>query len=161
MMVVLPYGISANTMQQVIVSRGASISVPQPIIIAPAAPGIFTTDGSQANAVDHNNKVVDPGNPATAGDSIVVYCTGLGEVNPAVAAGQMTPATPPSPTVTPVSVTIGGVDTAVTFSGLMPGAVGIYQVQTTIPAGVSPGDHVPVVLSAAGQLSAPASIAIH
>jgi uncharacterized protein (TIGR03437 family) len=158
--VVLPYGISANTTQQVIVSRGASISVPQPVIIATAAPGIFTTDGNQGNVVDLNNKMIDPGNPATAGDSIVIYCTGLGEVDPPLAAGQTPPATPLFQTINPVSVTVGGVDAQVTFSGMTPGSVGLYQVKAIVPAGVSPGDHVPVVLSAASQVSSPASIAI-
>ena len=159
--VVLPYGISANTTQQVIVSRGASISVPQPVIIAPAAPGIFTTDGNQGNVVDLNNKMIDPGNPATAGDSIIIYCTGLGEVDPPLAAGQTPPETPLSQTVNSVSVTIGGVDAQVTFSGLTPGSVGLYQVKAIVPAGANPGDHIPVVLTAAGQVSPAAMIAIH
>ena len=149
MTVVLPFGISANTTQQVVVSRGVSISVPQPLIIATAAPGIFTTDGSQANAVDVNNNIVAPGNSATAGDTIVISCTGLGEVTASAAP------------VSPVAVSIGGMGAQVMSAVATPGTAGMYQVTAVIPAGVTVGDQVPLVLSSAGQVSAPANIAIH
>ena len=45
---VIPYGIPANTSQQAVASRSTSLSVPRNITIAPAAPGVFTTDGKQA-----------------------------------------------------------------------------------------------------------------
>ena len=181
---VIPYGIPANTTVQVLASRGSSLSAPQSIVIAAAAPGIFTTDGVQAIAVDQNNQILRPGNGAKAGDKIVIYCTGLGEVAPTVVAGQPPSPTTPSTTIVPVSVTIGGVTSPVDFSGLgstltawpgsidhpfgipvafaglTPSAIGVYQVTTVIPPGVTPGDSVPVVVSAAGQASAPATIAI-
>src|SRR5205085_7020563 len=83
---VVPYGISVNTSQQVVASRASSVSVPQPVVIAAAAPGIFTTDGTQGIIVD-GSSIAGPANPAKAGDAIVIYCTGLGEVTPAVPAG--------------------------------------------------------------------------
>jgi uncharacterized protein (TIGR03437 family) len=158
---VVPYGIPTNATVQVLASRGSSISVPQPVVIAQASPGIFTTDGKQAIAVDLNNRILAPGNAAKTGDAIVIYCTGLGDVNPPVTAGQAASLTTLSSTVAPVSVTIGGVDAQVVFSGLTPSATGLYQVNTVIPEGVAAGDSVPVVLTAAGQVSASATIAVH
>ena len=35
-----------------------------------------------------NNAVVDTGAPAAPGDTVVIYCTGLGAVTPAVSAGD-------------------------------------------------------------------------
>ena len=157
---VVPYGIPTNATVQVLASRGSSISVPQPIVIAPAAPGIFTTDGTQAIAVDLGNNILTPANPAKSGDNIVIYCTGLGDVDPPVTAGQAASLTTLSQAVAPVTVTIGGVAAQVTFAGLTPSATGLYQVNAVVPSGVAPGDSVPVVLTAASQLSAPATIAI-
>ena len=157
---VVPYGIAMNTSQQVLATRSSSISVPQSVIIAPAAPGIFTTDGTQGIIVDQNNKIVGPGNSATAGDAVVIYCTGLGEVNPPATAGVPASLTQLSNTTTPVSVSIGGMDAKVLFSGLTPGFVGLYQVNAVVPSGVAAGDRVAVVLNAGGQLSKPAMIAI-
>jgi len=39
------------------------------------------------------------------------------------------------------------VNAPVQFAGLAPGMVGIYQVQTTVPSGVAPGNAVPVTLT--------------
>jgi uncharacterized protein (TIGR03437 family) len=36
----------------------------------------------------------------------------------------------------------------------------LYQVNATVPAGVTPGDHVPVVVTAAGQQSSPVTISV-
>jgi uncharacterized protein (TIGR03437 family) len=156
----VPFGLPVNSTQQVLAARGTSISVPQSVIIAPAAPGIFTTDGTQAIIVDVGNKIIAPGNAAKTGDPIVIYCTGLGAVDPPVTAGVAAPLTSVSHTVAPVSVTIGGVNAQVQFSGLTPSTTGLYQVNAIIPAGVVAGDSVPVVLTAAGQSSAAATIAI-
>jgi uncharacterized protein (TIGR03437 family) len=64
-------------------------------------------------------------------------------------------------TVNAVTVTIGGVPAVVTQSALAPGLTGVYQVQAKVPSGVSAGNAEPIVVSAAGQLSQPVTIAIH
>ncbi|MBZ5595662.1 MAG: hypothetical protein LAP39_25770 [Acidobacteriia bacterium] len=94
-----------------------------------------------------------------AGDVIVVYCAGLGTVTAPVASGAAAPADPLSRTVTPV-VTIGGLPAQVMFSGLTPGYAGLYQVNAVVPAGVTPGDDVPLVLTIAGQASPAVTIAV-
>lgn len=124
---VLPYGVAANTTHQVVVLRESSISTPQPVIVAPASPGIFE---------------VTPKDPVGAGETLTIFCTGLGEV------------TPDSTTRLPVTVTIGGIDAPVTFSGLAPGIVGTYQVNATVPSGV-PAGTAPVVITVGGQSSHP------
>jgi uncharacterized protein (TIGR03437 family) len=44
---------------------------------------------------------------------------------------------------------------------LAPGfAVGLYQVNVVVPAGVAAGDSVPVVVSVAGQSSPPVTISV-
>ena len=42
----IPYDIPVNTLHQLIVQRGASSTIPEPVTVAAAAPGIFTKDGS-------------------------------------------------------------------------------------------------------------------
>jgi uncharacterized protein (TIGR03437 family) len=165
---ILPYGLAVNTTQQMIVSRGSSVSVPQAITMAAAAPGVFSTNGQGSGqgfiqGYDSSGRatLADASNPVTAGQTIVIYCTGLGEVTPTVTAGAPTPLSPLSTTVNPVTVTIGGVSAPVAFAGLVPGQVAEYQVNAVIPAGVTPGSQVPVVLTAAGQQSAPVTIAVH
>ncbi len=47
-----------------------------------------------------------------------------------------------------------------TFSGLAPGFVGLYQVNVEVPASVTPGGAVPVVLTIKGAPSNTVTIAV-
>jgi uncharacterized protein (TIGR03437 family) len=58
-----------------------------------------------------------------------------------------------SQTVNPVTVTIGSVTSIMNFAGLSPGYPDLYQINAVVPAGVTPGDQVPVAVSIAGQTS--------
>jgi uncharacterized protein (TIGR03437 family) len=49
-------------------------------------------------------------------------------------------------------VTMGGVNATVSFSGLAPGFVGLYQVNAKVPAGLASGNH-PVVINVGGSSS--------
>ena len=159
----VPYGIATNTEHQLVVQRGTSLTVPEPVIVAPAQPAVFTLDQSgtgQGVIVDPTFQIVGPGNAATAGDVVIVFCSGLGEVDPPVVAGDAAPSSPLSTTADPVTVTIGGMEALVLFAGLAPGFAGLYQINVTVPAGVTPGNDVPVVLSVSGQSSPPVTIAV-
>ena len=90
--------------------------------IAPFAPGIFSTNGQgtgQGAILDSSYRVIDSSNPATAGASVIqIYCTGLGPVT-----NQPPTGLPPldgelSETTTAPTVTIGGAQAQVLFSGL-------------------------------------------
>jgi uncharacterized protein (TIGR03437 family) len=48
----------------------------------------------------------------------------------------------------------------VTFSGLAPGFIGEYQVNVLVPAGVTPGSAVPVVLTIGGVTSNTVTMAV-
>jgi uncharacterized protein (TIGR03437 family) len=64
--------------------------------------------------------------------------TGLGQVDRVVATGEASPADPPSRIVSPLAcefAVLGGrVPAAVSFAGLAPGQVGVYQLTVTVPA---------------------------
>ncbi|MBM3812904.1 MAG: hypothetical protein FJW20_14870 [Acidimicrobiia bacterium] len=160
---VIPYDLTTNTRHQVVVRRGISSSVPEPVAIAAAQPGVFTKDQTgrgQGTIVDTSNRLVEPGNAARAGDAVVIYCSGLGAVDPPVTAGTRAPASPLSQVVNPVSLTIGGLEAQVLFAGLTPGSAGLYQVNAIVPAGIAATDEAPVVLRVAGQESPPVTMAV-
>ena len=82
---------------------------------------------------------------------ISIFCTGLGPVSNPPATGDVASAILPSNTPTTPTVTIGGVTaTNVSFSGLAPGFVGLYQVNVQVPANAPTGSAVPVALSIGG-----------
>jgi trimeric autotransporter adhesin len=138
----VPYGLPANQQTQILVTHGVNQSVAQTVTIADTLPAIFTANSSgtgQGAITNASGAVVDSGNPAHAGDTLVIYCTGLGATMPSVALGVASPA-PPAIITSPVSVTIGGVPATVVLQGLSPGSVGVYQLNAVVPAGVPAGD---------------------
>lgn len=160
----VPFGLAIDTRQQLQVQNGDTISVPQSMIVAAAQPAVYTQDQSgKGNGVIVNfrtSSLVTPGQPAQAGDTITIYCNGLGAVNPPVATGVPAPSAEPlARTANGVTVTIGGVAARVDFAGLAPGFPDLYQVNAVIPAGTPLGDAVPIVLATAGQ-SSPAEVTI-
>jgi adhesin/invasin len=138
--------------------------VPQQLVVAEAQPGIFTVNeqGSGQGAIMKSDNVTlaQPGTPAAIGETVVIYCTGLGLVTPPVADGAAAPSSPPSITVNPVTVMIGGAAANVVYHGLTPGYAGLYQVNAVVPTGIATGDAVPVTLTVAGQTSPAATIAV-
>lgn len=162
----VPYGIAANTEHQLVVQRGNSFTVPEPVTVAAAQPAIFTLDQSGTGqglvfaATEAGLVLAEPATPAKAGDVVVIWCAGLGEVDQPVMAGEGAPSSPPAITADPVTVTIGGINATVQFAGLAPGFTGLYQVNAVVPEGVQSGDDVAVVLTVAGQSSPPVTVAL-
>jgi len=161
----VPFGLGTNTQQQLIVQNGNALSVPQSLVVAAAQPGIYTQDlsGKGPGIITDfttGNQEITASNPAHIGDTLVIYCNGLGAVSPPVPTGTPAPTNGTlTQTVNAVTVTIGGVSEAPEFAGLAPGYPDLYQVNAVVPAGVQPGNSVPVVLTVAGQ-SSPAVVTI-
>jgi uncharacterized protein (TIGR03437 family) len=95
------------------------------------------------------------GQPARAGDFLVLYTTGLGKATPdgnpsgtQLKTGDIPPANGGVlyKTVEIPVVTLGGLPATVVFSGIAPGFPGLYQVDFQVPAGIT-GDDVPLVLT--------------
>ena len=165
---IIPYDVPVNATQQLIVVNGPAYSQPEPVIVASAQPALFTADATGKGSgifvdvqPDGRQFLVNSANPAGAGDAIEIFCTGLGPVDPSVTAGSAAPLSPLSNTVNPVTVTIGGQTVQPFFAGLAPGFAGLYQVNVIVPGGIAPASNVPLVVTVAGQSSAPVTIAIH
>jgi uncharacterized protein (TIGR03437 family) len=161
----VPYGVPVNTQYQLTVQHGNTLSLPESLVVAAAQPGIFTLNesGTGQGIVMKSDGVTlaQPATPANIGETVVIYCTGLGAVTPAVTEGSPAPSSPLAWTVNPVTVTIGGVAApAPSFSGLTPTLAGLYQVNVAVPAGIATGNAVPVTLTVAGQTSPPVTIAV-
>jgi uncharacterized protein (TIGR03437 family) len=108
-----------------------------------------------------NGLITNTQNPAHPGDVVSIYCTGLGAVDQPIDNLTLAPNQEPLPRATGrVGVIIGSGSAEVLYAGLAPGFVGLYQINTRIPAGVSPGDAVPIQVSVDNFVSNGATIAI-
>src|SRR5260370_18704922 len=128
------------------------LSPPANISIGEGARGIFTTGAAGVGVITHaNGTLVNAANPAVAGETVTIYATGLGQVNPLVATGAL-----PTETVTTVAtpiVMVDGMQAEMKFSGIASCCVGLNQINVVVPSTVHPGVNVPVVLSVGTQQS--------
>jgi uncharacterized protein (TIGR03437 family) len=150
------------------VSVGGETSTAQNIPIAPAAPGLFSTDqsghGQGAILIANTNTLAAPtgsipgrvSRPAKPGEFITIFCTGLGALTPALATGEKGTN---NTTANQPSVTIDGNSAMVEFSGIAPGFVGLYQVNVQVPAGTRTAGDIPVVVTIGGIASNTVTIA--
>ncbi len=163
----IPYEVSVDTSLQLLVQRGPTLSVPVLIDTAQAEPAIFSNGGTPGSAgliqvypvAGGQPYFASPSAPAHAGDTIVLYCTGLGPVNPAVVDGAA-PGQQLSKTTSPAQLRVGGQPAPVSFAGLTPGFAGLYQVNAVVPSGSQTGTTVPVTLTIDGQTSPLVTLAI-
>jgi uncharacterized protein (TIGR03437 family) len=118
------------------------------VSISDSAPAIFPF------AITHaNNTLVSPAAPASPGETLVIYMTGLGSVDGKLDAGQPAPSSPLLRVLAPVDVQIGDTASATpSFAGLTPGFYGLYQVNVVVPQNLPPKVY-PVRVSVKGNAS--------
>ena len=160
----------ARPVSTVTVTVNGVTSAPQAFNLAGVAPGLFAINaaGQGAVLISATGELAAPtgsisgraARPAKRGEYISIYCTGLGAVSNQPANGAAPASSPSSITPTAPTVTIGGMPAPVTFSGLAPSFVGLYQVNVQVPDSAAPGSAVPVVLTISGATSNTVTIAV-
>jgi uncharacterized protein (TIGR03437 family) len=145
----LPSGGTADV--QVVRLDSGQITGGAELQLASAAPGLFTSNGSGGGQVVAINfadgSVNSPTNAVARGQTLILYGTGVGPVsNPPVDGIGATVATPaPSKPL----VLIGSSSTTVpeaniTYSGLAPTLVGVWQINLLIPDNAQTGSSVAI-----------------
>ena len=159
----VPWEVAGRKQAPVTVAVNGLRSAPAIATIGDFAPGIYSMNGqgSEPGAVlDSAFRLVDTTNPSTPGAYLQIYATGLGAVTNRPPSGQPAPLSTLSWTTTMPVVTVGGIAAPVLFSGLVPTAIGYYQINFQVPAGIPLGDAVPVTISMAGIPANPVTIVL-
>jgi uncharacterized protein (TIGR03437 family) len=139
--------------------------------VTATAPGIFSVPQNgqgqgavlnQDNSINGSPQALVGAKLGARGSVIQIFATGAGETTPALAAGEAAPASGNPLVLTKVqpTVTIGGKNAKVLFSGMAPGFVGLWQINAEIPQDVTPGPVVPLVITAGGVQSNTVTIAV-
>jgi uncharacterized protein (TIGR03437 family) len=147
---------TSGTAQVVVTTNGQSSTAMSLTMKSTAAgllaPASFKVGDKQYVAAIHasNGTFVSNGSvpdvqsaPAVPGETLTFYGTGFGPVTPSSFpyAGQI--ATGLAPLANPIQIFFGDIQARVDYAGLAPSAVGLYQFNVIVPAGVASGD-VPV-----------------
>jgi len=162
----LPWEAVNVSPSSIVVTAGSIASATKQIAVSAYDPGIFTIGSYGAVLIAGTGGSVAaplgtfPGSrPVKRGEYVEIYCTGLGPVNPPVATGASAAASPVSMTPVMPTVAFGGVSGTVTFSGLAPGLVGLYQVDVLVPAN-APTGYVYILMGIGGVTSVQVAIQI-
>jgi uncharacterized protein (TIGR03437 family) len=163
----MPSEITPNNTYQMVVRRGNALSVPEPVTVVTSRPALFSLDSSgtgqglvQRFAADGSFSLAEPETPSRAGEALVIFCTGIGPVDPPVSSGEAAPFSPLSRIVLPISAILGEQRLKPFFAGLAPGFVGLYQVNVLLPTDSPTGDQVPLIIEVEGNVSNKVTVAI-
>ena len=120
-----------------------SASEPFNLLLNDYAPSVFDFQlggATRAVATHADGRLITPNDPASPGETIVVYGTGFGPVDVAQQTGVAAGSSPVARVLVAPRAFVGGREASVLFAGLTPGFVGLYQVNLTLPADLPPGD---------------------
>ncbi len=120
---------------------GNSLSVS----VIDSAPSVFSVTHADSSAVSSSQPIV-------AGETLSVFCTGLGTTGKYFDPGVPADAVSLSVVSAPVSVSLDGSPASVLYAGLAPGYAGLYQINLVAPASVSSGT-IPLAISVSGHTS--------
>ncbi|HXA67421.1 MAG TPA: IPT/TIG domain-containing protein [Bryobacteraceae bacterium] len=166
----VPPGATQNV--SVTVTSDSGTSAPAQVTVGPFSPGIFATPSLLAIAQNVDGTLAQPAgsipglttHPVKVGDAIIIYATGLGQVDFPPADGAIPPATVQSAngfvnTLNTPTVLVGGMQAQVLFSGLQPQFVGVNQVNIVIPPTAPTGNAVPLQIQMGG-ITSPSNVTI-
>ena len=144
-----PATISIRTPQNVSPDFSFTVGPTAPAVFLNGVSGNLTNLPSVTRAA--NGLLVTPSNPVHQGDSLTIFAAGLGLTSPVVAAGAVSPANPLAVVSVSPTVTLNGVALPVTFAGLVPGQIGVYEIQVNVPTYTPQGLSVPLIITQSGQ----------
>jgi len=149
----LPFQVEGEV--TMVLSTPGGISDNFNLVLMPSAPAIFhngaagDVSGLATVVRAKNGQYVTMSNPIHRNDNITIYLTGLGQTSPSVAAGVPAPADPKASVLVPPDVTLGGAGVPVSFAGLAPGQVGVYQIDAKVSGWAPTGLAIPLTITQA------------
>ena len=142
---IVPYATASGSVVTIQVNNNGTTSNTVTAFLDVTAPGVLTqsANGLGPGAILHaaDFSLVTEQHPAVAGETVAIYLTGLGAVNPAISDGAAGPASPTSNATNTITADISGTTATVYFAGLAPTLAGLYQINLTIPSGLTAGDN--------------------
>ena len=156
----VPSGVPSGP-QQVLVTTAGGTSVAFNVNVNSAQPGLlaplaFSIQGKQyvvalfSNTLTYVLPIAVAGVStarAKPGDSITLYGIGFGTVTPDIPAGQIVQ--PTNALQSDLKISLGGVQANITYAGLAPNYVGLYQFNVVVP-NIPASDSVPLTFSLGG-----------
>jgi uncharacterized protein (TIGR03437 family) len=146
---VVPNAVATQKNAGVQVRYQAQVTPPFSTPVAETVPGLFTLDQSgqgQGAILNQDGTINTRDNPASRGSIVSLFATGQGPSDPDWAEDEIASYPLPKP-LNPVTVAIGGQRCDLLYAGAAPGMAAVIQINARVPAGITPGNAVPVVVT--------------
>ena len=152
-----PFEIAGAATAEIVVSYQFVRGLPSTAPVAATNPAVFTfPDGTSAVALNQDGTLNTAGDPAPRGSVVAIFGTGQGMVEPVIETGERAAVAEPLNRVNgAVNAMIGGVGSEVLFAGMVPGFVGLVQVNVRVPLEVEPGPQAPLKINIGGVSTQP------
>jgi uncharacterized protein (TIGR03437 family) len=140
---IVPYAVQSGVAQIQVINNGATSNTVT-MQVATTAAGVLTQlqNGlGYGDAVHQDGTLVNAQHPAQIGETVSIFLTGLGMVNPLISDGAAGPDSPLSLTTNIPTAYVGGTQASLSYAGLAPELAGLYQINMTIPSGLTTGDN--------------------
>jgi uncharacterized protein (TIGR03437 family) len=130
----IPFDLDPSNEYQIIVNANGALSMPQPLQLSAATPGLDAfPDGTIVALHSATGALVSAGDPARPGEFIVMFLLGMGKTDNPVTTGDTSPTSTLNHPLSTPTLTLAGKPVPVAFAGLTPGLVGLYQINLQIP----------------------------
>ena len=119
------------------------------VILQESAPALYLLDQQTAVSIRGDGSVVNAGAPARPEDWVLLFATGLGDVIPPVASGEIPTAAARIVDMRDFQVLLDGapVDAKqIGYAGVAPGFGGLYQINLKMPAGFAANPEIQIAL---------------
>ena len=160
----VPWELQGQSSATIKVITNGLVSLTRTVNLTSNSPAFFEFNDAATGALEAvgttvSYQLVDSANPIPRGEVMVLYANALGPVTVSQATGYVASSNPLDLAYTAASATvsIGGQDAPVSFAGLAPYLVGVYQLNVTVPSGISAGLQ-PMTLTINGVTSPASSI---
>jgi uncharacterized protein (TIGR03437 family) len=137
----IPFELAAGNQYQVVINANGALATPQTIQLTPAAPAVLQSTSGAVIAEHGDGSLITAASPATPGEYVVIFLTGMGATTSTVASGAASPSNPLARVADNPALTLNGNSIPVLFAGLTPTLVGLYQINFQIPAALTAGNY--------------------
>lgn len=154
-----PHLLPGTVHLQVVASGRAGPDIP--LRLEESAPGLFETAGHFIIATHGNGPLVTAESPASPGEVIVLYATGLGPTTPMTLANRIPTIAAKLANMSTFEVLLNGIAVPkdhILYAGVTPGFAGLFQINLKLPANSPPDPEIRV--GTPGRLSPAARLRV-